>query len=227
MKITYLGQAGLLFETEAASLLVDPYLSNSVEKVNPRNYRRCAIDERYLNIRPDIILCTHDHLDHYDEETLVHYLGQEEKPICLLTPYSAWQKAKAFGNGHNYVMFNRGTVWTERGFRIMAVRAEHSDIMAIGAIVEAEGMRYYITGDTLYNEQIFCDLPDDIDVLFLPVNGLGNNMNMQDGARFAARVNARYTVPYHVGMFDEMRADDFCAPHACVIPKIYQEIVFD
>lgn len=32
MKITWLGQAGLLFETGETTILVDPYLSNSVEK---------------------------------------------------------------------------------------------------------------------------------------------------------------------------------------------------
>ena len=30
MKITWLGQAGLLFETEGMRIVVDPYLSNSV-----------------------------------------------------------------------------------------------------------------------------------------------------------------------------------------------------
>ena len=224
MKITYIGQAGLLFESKDGSLMVDPYLSNSVVKVNPQNYRRVPIDERFLAICPDILLCTHDHLDHYDEETVVHYLGQSEKQICVLTPYASWQKARQFGNGHNYVMFNRGTVWTEKGFRLTAVRAEHSDLYAIGVIVEAEGKRYYITGDTLYNEQIFGDIPDEIDVLFLPINGLGNNMNRMDAERFAARINARMTVPYHVGMFDEMNANGFSAPQSVVIPEIYKEI---
>lgn len=48
MKITWLGQAGLLFETGNLTIMVDPYLSNSVEKVNPLNYRRVAVDESFL-----------------------------------------------------------------------------------------------------------------------------------------------------------------------------------
>ena len=39
MKITFLGQAGLIFENADIVVMVDPYLSNSVEKVNPKNYR--------------------------------------------------------------------------------------------------------------------------------------------------------------------------------------------
>ena len=40
MKITWLGQAGLLFDNGETKIMVDPYLSHSVEKVNPQNFRR-------------------------------------------------------------------------------------------------------------------------------------------------------------------------------------------
>ena len=45
MKITWLGQAGLLFETDGKRILVDPYLSDSVRAINPKNYRRVPVDE--------------------------------------------------------------------------------------------------------------------------------------------------------------------------------------
>ena len=43
MKITYLGQAGLLFESEQAKVMIDPYLSDSVGKINPNKKRRLPI----------------------------------------------------------------------------------------------------------------------------------------------------------------------------------------
>ena len=52
MKITWLGQAGLLFETAEKKIMIDPYLSNSVESINPKNYRRVAVDEDLFKIRP-------------------------------------------------------------------------------------------------------------------------------------------------------------------------------
>ena len=64
----------------------------------------------------------------------------------------------------------------------------------------------------------------DIYALFLPVNGVGNNMNMTDAARFAKRINAEWTVPIHIGMFDELTADSFYCKNK-VIPKIYKEIM--
>ena len=103
------------------------------------------------------------------------------------------------------------------------VRAEHSDPDAIGVIIDDGDKKYYITGDTLYNSDIFSDIPDDIDVLFLPINGVGNNMNVTDAQEFAKKVDAKVVVPFHVGMFDELTAESFQAKNK-VIPEIYKEI---
>ena len=64
MKITWLGQAGLLFEQNGIKIMIDPYLSDSVEKINPKNYRRVAVKESLFDIKPDIMIFTHNHLDH-------------------------------------------------------------------------------------------------------------------------------------------------------------------
>ncbi|MBQ8817576.1 MAG: MBL fold metallo-hydrolase, partial [Clostridia bacterium] len=201
MKITWLGQAGLMFETENKIILVDPYLSDNVKNFEPKNYRRVPVDERFLKINPDVIIITHNHLDHLDKETLKYYLT-EDAHCLVLAPNGSWQELRKFGGNSNYVLFNNGTTWTEGKLTFTAVKAEHSDPYAIGVIINAEGKNYYVTGDTLYNEQVFESLPDiEIEAVFLPVNGVGNNMNMKDAARFARRVNAKYTVPVHFGMF--------------------------
>ena len=221
MKITWLGQAGLMFDTEDTKIIVDPYLSNSVEKIEPHNYRRVPVDESFLKLRPDVIVLTHSHLDHTDPDTLCHYL-KEDSGIVVLASGNAWQKARAFGGNNNYIMFNRLTEWTHKGIRFSAVYAEHSDDQAIGVIIEAEGKKYYVTGDTLYNKKIFADLPSDIDYVFLPVNGKGNNMNMEDGKRFCEQIGAT-AIPLHCGLFDEFDLNDFGYTNK-VVPKFYKEI---
>ncbi|MBR4013105.1 MAG: MBL fold metallo-hydrolase [Clostridia bacterium] len=209
MKITWLGQAGLMFETENKIILVDPYLSDNVKNFEPKNYRRVPVDEKFLKINPDVIIITHNHLDHLDKETLKYYLT-ENAGCLVLAPNGSWQELRKFGGNSNYVLFNNGTTWTENDITFTAVKAEHSDPYAIGVIINAEGKNYYVTGDTLYNEQVFESLPDiEIEAIFLPVNGVGNNMNMTDAARFAKRVNAKYTVPFHICMFDTSSADSF------------------
>lgn len=224
MKITWLGQAGLMLETEGVCIIVDPYLSNSVAAIEPHNERRVPVDERFLSVTPDILVLTHNHLDHTDPETLAHYLG-ENTAVCVLASENAYLNArKRFGGlKNNYVRFNAGTEWTERGIRFRAVYAEHSDPHAIGVLIEAEGKVYYVTGDTLYNARILSELPKHIDCVFIPVNGVGNNMNMTDAKRFCEQIGAP-AVPMHCGLFDGKDLNDF-AYEKKIIPNFYKEIV--
>lgn len=225
MKITWLGQAGFLFETHGLKIIIDPYLSSSCHKLNPNNFRRMPIDEKYLSIRPDVIVLTHNHMDHVDPETLVHYLNKDTG-VLVLAPQAAWEEVRKFGHNHNYVKFNRHTEWVEKGVKFTAVKAEHSDVHPIGVIIEAEGKKYYITGDTLYNSEIFEDIPDDIYALFVVMNGKGNNMNQYDAERFAEKVNAKITVPTHWGLHDELHPVDFKYKKV-VMPEIYKEVILE
>ena len=225
MKITWLGQAGFLFEADGKKILIDPYLSDNVKNFEPENARRQPIDERFLRLCPDVILITHNHLDHLDKETLKYYLTPDSHAL-VLCPTGGYQELRKNypSTGCNYVLFNAGTEWTEGAVRFRAVRAEHSDPYAIGIILSYEGKNYYVTGDTLYSEAVFESLPDEaLYAVMLPCNGRGNNMNMQDAARFAARTGARYAVPVHIGMFDDFTDEAFVHPNK-ITPKIYEEI---
>lgn len=222
MKVTFLGQAGLLLQTASCTVMIDPYLSDSVEKVNPANYRRVPVDPRFFDIRPDVMIFTHNHLDHYDPETAPVFL-KKYRGMTILAPSSVWGNARQEAPGHNYVLFDRHTRWSEYGLTFQAVKAAHSDDYAIGVIISDGEKKYYITGDTLYNEEIFMDLPDDIDTVFLPINGVGNNMNMTDAAAFFRRTGAKKAVPIHTGMFDQLDANLFPVKEK-VVPTIYKEI---
>ena len=225
MKVTWLGQAGLLFDFDGVTVMVDPYLSNSVAKIVPKNQRRKPVEERFFEVKPDILVLTHNHLDHTDPETLER-LFSLHSGICVLASANAWSKVLKYGGENNYICFGRGTVWHEKGIRFEAVRAEHSDESAIGVVLSYQDRHYYITGDTLYQEEIFADLSRlsyEIDAVFLPINGVGNNMNMTDAALFAQRTGARKVVPLHFGMFDGIDPESFVCERR-VIPKIYEEI---
>ena len=261
MKIIYLGQNGLLIESKNSTIIVDPYLSDSVEKIEPLNKRKHPIDDSFLHIKPNAIVITHAHADHYDEETLDKILGGkasdesgEDKKCIFLSPPSVFFKAKARYPWCNHVIFRNGTSVTIGDITFRAVKAEHSDAEAIGVIISAENKNLYITGDTLYSETVFESvfnavesLPEKeireeenrekeiqekkIDVLFLPVNGRGNNMNAGDAGRFAARLNPDFVVPVHFGMFDDLRGAEVSEElktafkkGKIIIPEIYKEI---
>ncbi len=226
MKITFLGQAGLLFENNNSKIMIDPYFSDSVALAEPEKRRRQPIDERFFGTVLTAMVITHCHADHFDRETLRHFL-RREGAVCVLSPLSVWGEVRAFGGNHNYILFNAGTSVSIGTVRLYAVRAEHSDPAAIGVIVEdcEEGRFYYVTGDTLYSETVFASLPNfPFKAVFLPVNGQGNNMNFQDAARFFKRTGAEFAVPVHFGMLDGTDASAWEVQNK-IIPKIYEEIV--
>ncbi len=222
MKVTFLGQAGLLFEHNGKKVMIDPYFSDSVGKVNPQKHRRVPVDDRFAQIKPDVLIFTHNHLDHYDPET-VQRIVTPETNITVLAPTSVWNEVRKIGGENNYVLFDRYFQWSQDGIRFSAVKAAHSDAYAIGVILNDGEKTYYVTGDTLYSTEIFGDLSKTIDVVFLPVNGVGNNMNMEDAARFARDIGAKIAVPVHTGLFDDLNAGDFSFENK-VIPEIFREI---
>lgn len=222
MKITWLGQGGLLFEKNGFKIMIDPYLSDSVKEINPKNFRRVPVLDSLFEIKPDVMIFTHSHLDHYDPETVEKFITAETD-MTILAPQSVWGKVREIGGNNNYVLFNRNTVWTENGISFTAVKAAHSDDWAIGVIIDDGNRKYYITGDTLYNKEIFGDIPDDIYALFLPVNGVGNNMNFADANRFCEKINPAIAVPIHCGLFDEIDMNKWDCEKK-VVPVIYKEI---
>ena len=96
MKITWLGQAGLLFETDRHTVMIDPYLSDSVGAVYPKNHRRVPVDPEVWGITPDIMVFTHNHLDHYDPETVSRFLTTQTQ-ITVLSPVSVWNEVRKIG----------------------------------------------------------------------------------------------------------------------------------
>ena len=213
MKVTWLTQAGLLFENDNVKVMVDPYFSDSVGKLNEKKHRRIPVCEKYFDITPDVLIITHDHLDHLDPETLSKILGEAKKPITVLAPAAAYNKLIAFGGEHNYVMLNPHSVWSEKGVTFYSVHAEHSDRTAAGFILDDGKKTYYVSGDTLYNYDVIDDVlelvEDGVDYAFLPINGKGNNMNAKDAADFAYELSAAHAVPIHWGLFDFIDPADF------------------
>ncbi len=222
MNITYLGQAGWLFDTGKTTVMIDPYLSDSCRVLAETNHRRVPVDERFLRMKPDLLVFTHNHQDHYDPETAEQILAGDTA-ITVLCPTSVWQVARKLGGPHNYVCFDRHTRWTQGGVRLTAVKAEHSDPYAIGVLIDDGRDVYYVSGDTLYNTEVLADLPKGLKAAFFPINGRGNNMNVTDAMAFAEATGARYAVPCHVGMMDDMTADGFVNANR-VVPVVYQTL---
>jgi len=220
MKVTWLAQAGLLFENGHLSVMVDPYFSDSAGERDASKHRRMAANDAFLRA-PDVLIITHDHLDHLDPATLCRLLDTERR-ITVLASEGAYAKLCALGfPQHRYVLMRPHSVWSEGSVTFYAVKAEHSDPHAIGCIIDDGNRTYYVTGDTLYNYDVLDDVldlvEDGVDVVFLPINGEGNNMNAKDAADFAYEIDAARAVPIHYGLFDGQDPSEFDFENAVLL----------
>lgn len=206
MKITWIGQGGFFLRCDnGAAIMIDPYLSDSLEWQNGPDWKRIMpIKEEFLKQEADILICTHDHIDHTDPQTIKRLFSQP-KIMSALLPKTVWKHARLFNYySHNLIQFDCGTEVTLSGALFKAV---HSDPSAIGVVIKADNVKLYITGDTLYNEEIFSQIGADVDILSICINGVGNNMNITDAYRFTQRVNPKVVIPMHWGMFAKFTAD--------------------
>ena len=213
MKVTWLTQAGFLFKNSRLQVLVDPYLADTMGEINPKKARKIPVDESFFDIKPDLILITHDHVDHCNEETLKKFLSASEKTITILASESAYKHLLPLAEDHNLVLLAPHTVWSEGGITFYSVHAEHSDRSAVGFILDDGKKTYYVSGDTLYNYDVIDDVldlvEDGVDYAFLPINGRGNNMNAKDAADFAYEIGAKNAIPTHYGLIDNIDPESF------------------
>ena len=120
MKITFLGQAGFLIEKGCKKILIDPYLSDNVKNFEPNNYRRVPVDDSFIQIKLDVIVISHNHLDHFDKETLKYYFNEDAK-ITTLSPTSVWNEIRKSLGDNIHILFNPGTSISLYGLIFYAV----------------------------------------------------------------------------------------------------------
>lgn len=230
MQIVWLGQGGLMLVSNKNKILIDPYMTNSLRKIDKSLKRRVKIKKKYFRLKPDIIILTNSHPDHTDTHTLVKFLKKKKKRIIVLSCENSF-KTVADARGckkANHIMFGEGDEWTFDNLHILAVKARTDDRSAFGLLItdSTDGKKYYISSNTLYNEEIINSLPKDIHAAFLPISGDYGCMNMVDAQRFAKKLDAEFVVPINYGMFDKIDPDEFkCAGK--IIPNPFRAIEFN
>ncbi len=194
MTIRFLGQSGYLIKTEKSEIVIDPYLSDSVNRVAGRP-RLLPVPIAPKNICCDAVICTHDHLDHLDPDTA----AEIDPKQLFITTNGGKEKLKSLGN-ENVIAMNEGESVNLGDFEITAVFADHT-VEAFGIIVKSEGRTLYFSGDTLYNEKLFDIAAFHPDVTFICINGRLGNMNVEEALMTAKKIGAKCNIPNHYDMF--------------------------
>ena len=195
MNIRFLGQSGYVLETERSRIIIDPYLSGSVNRVAGRP-RSLPIPMEPKEISCDAVICTHDHLDHLDPDTVTQISDGQ----CFITTHGGKEKLASLGK-HNVKALSPNESIRVGAFELTAVFANHT-VEAFGLIVRAEGKTLYFSGDTLFDERLFAIKEFQPDATFICINGRLGNMNVTEALTVAKAIGAKFNIPNHYDMFE-------------------------
>ena len=149
--------------------------------------------------RPELILVTHEHGDHYNAETLAALVGENTKLITNpavygMLPDALKAKASQIANGED-TTFEALGISAIPAYNTTEGREKfHPKGRDNGYVLGFDGFRVYISGDTE-------DIPEmraleGIDLAFVCMN-LPFTMDVKAAASAVAEFKPKYVYPYH------------------------------
>ena len=149
--------------------------------------------------KPDLILVTHHHGDHFKPDTLAALVGDDTKLITNPTVYDKLPddmkaKAQKIANGES-ATFNGLTIDAIPAYNLAEEKQKfHPKGRDNGYVLNFEGLKTYISGDTE-------DVPEmralnGIDLAFVCMN-LPFTMDVKAAASAVAAFKPKYVYPYH------------------------------
>jgi L-ascorbate 6-phosphate lactonase len=203
----WLGQGGYLFKSPGgATVMVDPYLSDFAEPAwGVQRAFPPVID--VARFTPDVLLVTHWHEDHLDMPTVRHYAQQPD--IAFGGPESCTVRAQIWGwPAERTVILEQGDSHQFGDVAVTATFARHDEAAAltpdaVGFLLDIGGLRLWNVADSEYDARLRPMANEGIDVMFVPINGGGGNMNAHEAALLTWQVAPRIAVPMHYGMWPD------------------------
>jgi L-ascorbate 6-phosphate lactonase len=202
--------------------MIDPYLSYAIDRLSSdgfwtRHYPPPVRPEELTGI--DLVLCTHDHLDHTEPETL--------RGIAAASPGShfAGPRASVDRICAEGISPDRTTILREgRSFQFRDVTIEPISVaheahetdaggfdLFLGYLLHWNGLNIFHAGDTVVTPRLSASLANQrVDVAFLPINGRNDerrqkgivgNMNAAEAVPFAAGQKFGLVVPVHYDLY--------------------------
>jgi L-ascorbate 6-phosphate lactonase len=202
----WLYQAGLALKTPGGRVvLVDPYLSNAVERSYgiPRGVP-APLDAR--DVDADVILASHSHEDHLDPDSIEPFFSHAR--TTFIGPPLAVAKVVTTGvDPSRCTSVQRGDRVAVGDLSIRAVRANHVFAPepvpdAVGYVFEAGGVSVYHSGDTEDDAGIEADTKG-VTVSLVPINGTAGNLDVRDAADLVRRQAPVLAIPFHYGLWPD------------------------
>ena len=148
----------------------------------------------------DIIFITHDHYDHYSEEDIDKVIKPD---TTIVIPEGMQVKLLKKGiKNSNIITVEPEKTYVVEGLKFETIPAYNvnkafhpKDNGWVGYILEIDGIRYYIAGDTDIteeNKRVKCD------IAFVPVGGT-YTMDFKEAAELVNEIKPKVAIPIHYG----------------------------
>ena len=180
--IECLGHSTIKINKDNKIIYIDPY--NISDGINDADY----------------IFITHNHYDHFSEEDIKKVKNNET--IIIITEDLYTNTLKLGFNGMNIITVKPNENYQVEGIKFSTISAYNTNKTFhpkennwVGYIIELEGSKYYIAGDTDIteeNKKVKCD------VAFVPVGGT-YTMDFKEAAHLINEIKPKIAVPIHYG----------------------------
>jgi L-ascorbate metabolism protein UlaG (beta-lactamase superfamily) len=212
----WLGQASVAIKASrgdgATTVYVDPYLQLSESRLSPSPFPPEALTNA------DLVLLTHDHLDHVDPVALPGIARASPRARFVAPRPIAGRVAELVGGADRVVPAVADQPLRLGPAEVLPVPAAHEQLDLtdqgypyLGYTLRLGSLAVHHTGDTIpYPGQIERVRAHDVDVLLVPINGRDfyrtsrgtiGNMDYREAGDFAVAIGAGVAIPIHYGMF--------------------------
>ena len=211
--LVWFGQSSVALRLGGATVFIDPFLSPHPERLVPPPF---APEDAH---GVDLILITHDHLDHLDELALPAIAAASPK-ANFVVPEDIVGRITRLGieraRVHGRAADGRIQVAAVTVDAVPACHGEGADDAYrlgpfLGYVVSSGGARVYHAGDTVLFDGLVDRLRQlRVDLALLPINGrdeereakgIVGNIDAREAAQLAHDIGASAAVPLHWDMF--------------------------
>jgi L-ascorbate metabolism protein UlaG (beta-lactamase superfamily) len=227
----WLGQAGFWIDTGQHRILIDPYLSNSLaEKYAGSRHPHIRLMAPPVEVedlpRPDLVLISHAHTDHFDPGTLIPLIARFPD-VLFIVPASRTDLVRMrLGLNVQLIEVDAGSMISPLPeLEIIAFAAAHETLerddrgrhLFLGYGITTSEMRIYHSGDCIpYPGLVEAVSEYAPQIALLPVNGrdarrltdgIPGNFTLKEAIGLAQGANIPYVVAHHFGMFASNTVD--------------------
>ncbi len=222
IQLKHLGQTGLRIDVGDLTVLVDPYLSNSVQELDsPDLFRQVPIPYKPNELTEvDWVLITHEHMDHCDPHTLP-ILAEASPQARFMGPLAVRKQLADWGISEERIQeASPEACALGNNLQVRSIPAAHPKLRVdhenqphtVDYLFQYNNKTLYLAGDTSICDELINELRkiNPIDLALLPVNednyfrrrrGIVGNMSILEAFGLATEVGIKTVVPVHWDMF--------------------------